>query len=124
MANRKNSDRGPSRTGTILIPVVLVILLLWMDYHKRHTGPRFPHAPSNFKEGYCRGQHHRNRVQILPSEVILGYLESLLDEDIQMERVLGKVPETGEFGLTDAGLDGQERRLTPGSDGTEVGALL
>ncbi len=123
MANRKQCDRGQSRTGTILIPVVMVILLLWMDYHKRHTGPRFPHDPSNFKEGYCRGQHHRNRIQVLPSEVILGYLESLLGEDIQTERVLGKVPETGEFDLADAGFEGQEEERGPGSDGTEVGAL-
>ncbi len=121
MANRRNCDRGQP-TGTILIPVVLVILLLWMDYNKRHTGPRFPHAPSNFKEGYCRGQHHRNRAQLLPSEVILDYLDLLFDDedDIQMERVLGKVPETGEFDLVVAGLEGQEVDRAPGSEGTEV----
>ncbi len=123
MANRNNCYRGLS-PGTIILLALLIIALLWMDYHKRHTGPRFPHAPSNFKEGYCRGQHHRNRVQVLPGEVILGYLDWLFEDDIRTERVLGKVPERGEFDLADAGFEGQEEERTTGSEGTEVGGLL
>ncbi len=107
----------------ILIPVLLIILLLWVDYYKRHTVPRFPHAPSNFKEGYCRAQHHRNQVQVLPSEVILGYLESLFQVDIQTERVLWNAPATGEFNPVNTDLDREDGGLISGSEGTEVGAL-